>query len=272
MRRSCNTSKVVFVALVTSMYRSGIGNDSSQAHGVWLLVQRDDGECNSLKSTRSRFGLQCHPEMSLMVEIRLFLLEDLHVLRLVQEDHVLRWMFSELISPDNFTFPSAIRNVKFSLFFSAITSYAVSLRAWISDASKFSSSSMSATKMSPFQIPSAYNAYPRNMPSKTCLPNWWILDKSLAEIGWYSIIEAKKYHRSFEWIAKSPFIRCVPVRQAVLNVSQIAVTLRGICPPFFVQDWLQQYCRSSFLDSAYRSFSNDICFWTVRCRRTMIPG
>ena len=46
-----------------------------------LLVQRDDGKCNSMKSTRRRSGLHCHLAMSLMVETRLILLEDLHVLR-----------------------------------------------------------------------------------------------------------------------------------------------------------------------------------------------
>ena len=34
-----------------------------------------------------------------------------------------------------------------------------------------------------FQIPPAYRAYPRNNPRKTCIPNWWILDLSFAEIG-----------------------------------------------------------------------------------------
>ena len=45
--------------------------------------------------------------------------------------------------------------------FGVIISFAWSLRACISHASKFSSSSMSATKISPFQIPPAYNAHPK---------------------------------------------------------------------------------------------------------------
>ena len=48
---------------------------------------------------------------------------------------------------------------------------------------------MSATSMSPFQIPPAYKAYPRNNPGKTFFPNWWILDWSFAVIGWYSTNE-----------------------------------------------------------------------------------
>ena len=41
---------------------------------------------------------------------------------------------------------------------------------------------------------------------------------------------------------------------------------------FFVQTSLQQYSRGAFFYSAHCSFSNPICFWSVWCRRTMIPG
>ena len=40
----------------------------------------------------------------------------------------------------------------------------------------------------------------------------------------------------------------------------------------FIQTWLQQYCRRTFFLSAYCSLSNPICFRSVWCRRTMIPG
>ena len=72
--------------------------------------------------------------------------------------------------------------MKLPLLFGVITSFALSLRAWISDPAKFSSSSMSATKISPSQIPSAYTAYPRNIPGNTFLPNWWSLCWSSAEM------------------------------------------------------------------------------------------
>ena len=36
-------------------------------------------------------------------------------------------------------------------------------------------------------------------------------------------------------------------------------------------DW-QRYCRSTFFHSAHCSLSNPICFRSVWCRRTMIPG
>ena len=35
------------------------------------------------------------------------------------------------------------------------------------------------------------NAYPRKIPGRTFITNWWSLDLSLAEIGWYSIINPK---------------------------------------------------------------------------------
>ena len=82
----------------------------------------------------------------------------------------------------------------------------------------------------------------------------------------------KRNYRPFEWFAKSPFVRCSPVRQEVWNISQIAVTLNGICPPFFFQASLQQHCRRSFFDSAYYSFSNTTCLRTMKCWRAMIPG
>ena len=64
----------------------------------------------------------------------------------------------------------------------------------------------------------------------------------------------------------------IPTRQAILNVSQIDITFHRICPPIFIQTWLQQHCRGAFFHSAYCSFSNPTCFWSVWCRRTMIPG
>ena len=75
-------------------------------------------------------------------------------------------------SAHNFAVPSAIGNVNFHLFLDINNSSAMSLRAWISDASTFPSSSMSATKISHFQILTATNAHPKNIPGKTFLPTW----------------------------------------------------------------------------------------------------
>ena len=131
---------------------------------------------------------------------------------------------------------------------------------------------MSATKMSPFQIPPACNACPRNLPGKTFEPNWCSRDKSWAETGWCSTIAPNGITGPLTGAPEPPLMRCLLIRQEILNVSQIAGTFHGIRPPFFIQTWLQQYSRSPFLNFAHCSLSNRICFRSVRCWPTMIPG
>ena len=77
---------------------------------------------------------------------------------------------------------------------------------------------------------------------------------------------------SFKRFSKTSFIWSLPIRQEILNVSQIGKAFHGICPPFFIQTWLQQYGRGAFFYAAHCSFSNPICLWSVWCWRTMIPG
>ena len=77
-------------------------------------------------------------------------------------------------------------------------------------------------------------------------------------------------NRSFKWLPKTSFIGRLPIRQSVLNSSQIAVKFYGIRPPIFVQSQLQQYRRCPFFNSPYCSLSNHICFWTMRGWRAMI--
>ena len=81
----------------------------------------------------------------------------------------------------------------------------------------------------------------------------------------------KRNDRSLNWFPKTSLIWGLPIRQEILNVSQIGITFHRICPPIFIQTWLQQYGRGAFFYSAHCSFSNPICFWSVWCRRTMIP-
>ena len=73
--------------------------------------------------------------------------------------------------PNALTVPSVTGNMKSPFLCGVNTFFALSLLAWISDASISSKSSMSATKMSLFQILPAFNAYPRNFPGKTFEPN-----------------------------------------------------------------------------------------------------
>ena len=94
---------------------------------------------------------------------------------------------------------------------------------------------------------------------------------NVEEIGWYSTT-APNGIWAVKWYSEPPVIRCLPIRQETLNVSQIGVTFHGISPPFFIQTWLRQYRRRPFLKSACCSFRNPISFWSVRLWRSMIPG
>ena len=79
-------------------------------------------------------------------------------------------------------------------------------------------------------------------------------------------------NRSFKWLPKTSFTGRLPIRQQILNVPQIGIAFHRICPPIFIQTWLQQYSRRTFFHSAHCSLSNPMCFWSVWCRRSMIPG
>ena len=129
-----------------------------------------------------------HLDLVLEKRVRLFLLEKLLVPLLVQDDPGLRWGFRRRSPPGRLTVPSVTGNMELSPLIGVNTSVALSLRAWSSDASICSNSSMSAIIMSPFQIPPECNAYPTNIPGKTFGPNWWSQDRSFAAIGWYSTI------------------------------------------------------------------------------------
>ena len=76
--------------------------------------------------------------------------------------------------------PSAIGKMKCSPLFGVIISFALSLRAWISDASNFSSSSLSA------QIDGVLTGRNRMTFHHAAKRNYW----------------------SFEWFSKSPFVKC----------------------------------------------------------------
>ena len=128
--------------------------------------------------------------------------------------------------PKILTVSSVIWNIYFSLLVGVNTSFALSLRAWSSDASICSHSSMSATKMSPFQILPACNAHPTNIPGKTFDPNWCSLDWSFADRGRYPTIAPNGITGPSKWHSEPPFLWCLPIRPEILNVSQKAVTFQ----------------------------------------------
>ena len=95
-------------------------------------------------------------------------------------------------------------------------------------------------------------------------------DSSLSMVVFpYSLGESNLFWLRF---SESPLVRCLPIRQLILHVPKIGITFHRICPPTFIQTWLQHYSRGAFLYSAHCSFSNPICFRTARCWRTMISG
>ena len=71
----------------------------------------------------------------------------------------------------NFAEASATRNTNFPSFWVIKTSFAFSLLGYIADASNFSNSSISAVRMSHFQIHPAIKAYPRKIPGNTFFPS-----------------------------------------------------------------------------------------------------
>ena len=145
------------------------------------------------------------------------------------------------------------------------------LLAWMSDASICPNSSVSATRMSPFQIPPAFNAYPMYILGKALGPNWCNLDRVFGRNRVIFDHCSKRYYWSVICHSEPPFIWFLPIRQEIWNVSQTAVTFHGIRPPFFIQAWLQQYRRCHFFHSAHCSFGNPMCFRPVWYWRTMIP-
>ena len=48
---------------------------------------------------------------------------------------------------------------------------------------------------------------------------------------------SKRYHWSVTGHSEAPFVRCLPVRQEIVNVSQIAVTLNKNAPTILQSDW-----------------------------------
>ena len=63
----------------------------------------------------------------------------------------------------------------------------------------------------------------------------------------------KHNDRSIKWFSKTSFVWSLSIRQEILNVSQIGFTFHRICPPIFIQTWLQQYHKCPFSHSAHCS-------------------
>ena len=112
------------------------------------------------------------------------------------------------------------------------TSFALSLFPWISDASIFSNSSMSAR---PECLLSRFSSVQCMTEEFSWQDSWAKIDLDIS----FSMIEvifdhcSQRYHLSVDKHSEPPFVRCFPIRQEILYVSQIAAALHGIRPPFF---------------------------------------
>ena len=128
-------------------------------------------------------------DVGLEKRVRVILLEELLVPLVIVDDPGLKWRFSDVDFLERFYLFHLWLGIWIVPFHGRWHFFCIlSLRVWISDASTSSAFTMSATMMSPFQIPPACNACPRNMPGKTFGPNWCSRDRSLAAIGWHLTI------------------------------------------------------------------------------------
>ena len=156
--------------------------------------------------------------------------------------------------------PSAIGNTNFSPVLDVNIYFALSLRAWSSDASNCPRSSTSATRISLWQIPPAKYAYPKNIPGKTFLPNWWSLDWSFTEIGNCS--------------TNAPNGKISPLNGSPNRLSKsVLPSVKGS----WTHRWQQHSTESAHQFSSkpncnsYHSFRNIICLGSMECGSTMNP-
>ena len=120
MRLSCKTSKFVWVVLETSMYVSGIGNDTSLGGKVWLWVQRDGGTWSFLTWTKNHVLKWWKRHFCFSKKISLTFSSN--------------WVFpyqsgclSSWSLPEKLIRPSATGKIKFLFSVGNITSFALSL-------------------------------------------------------------------------------------------------------------------------------------------------
>ena len=74
--------------------------------------------------------------------------------------------------------------------------------------------------------------------------------KSATTLGLVGVILnqwTKRNDWSFEWYSEPPFVWSLPIRQEILNVSQIGKSFHGICPPIFHPDLIATILQMYFL-------------------------
>ena len=119
--------------------------------------------------------------------------------------------------------------------------------------------SMSATNFFLFQFPSACNAY----SMKKNRQDFWAELKRMICYNRF-----KRNNRTFKWYSEPPFIWCLPIKQEILNNSQIEIYIYIYIP------WNQpSIFHPDMIAAALRSALSEIpCVSERESWRAMIPG
>ena len=233
------------------------------ASKVWLWVQRDGGFWSFLTWTKNHFVLHRHPEVSLEVvevETLLILQENLSDLLLVLGDPVQRWMFSV---------PDLLQQILFVHLRLEIWIFHFGAKYHLFRIESFWVDFRCVHRFQHLNVCNHYVTLPNS-------PRVQGVSKEQSSKTFYQIVRTdkvilnqwtKRNDWSFPRFSKTSFVWSLPTRQEILNVSQIGKAFHGICPPFFIQTWLQQHSRCTFFHSAHCSLSNAISLWSVRCHR-----
>ena len=245
------------------------------AHKAWFWFQHDDDKCSSRRSTRNHSGLHLHRPVSLVVLLvgtRLILQEGLLELLLVLGGPLSRWMFSE---PDLLQIASLIHlrlGIQFFHQFWArsLPSHWVSKRGFLMRPF-LSNSSMSATIRSPFQIPLPRTIHIGGiflaiLSSRTGGVSIGLLQK------WCDIQPTSQMELSVtSMVHRSAFRKVFSHQTRDLECFADSSNTVWNPPTIFRPGLTATVLWGSLLNPAYRSLSIPVSFWTVRCRRTMIP-
>ena len=104
---------------------------------------------------------------------------------------------------------------------------------------QFPTSSMCAIKISPIQTHPATNACPKNILVRFSSQNDGVLTGLSQRSDDIQQFAPNGMIGPFAWFSQSSLMRCLPICQWVLNISQMAIPLHGISPTFFIQFKLQ---------------------------------
>ena len=203
-----------------------------------LEGRRDDEQWNLLRLTNNHCGHRRHLLFRLLVDLSEFRWRSPLSSSLLTSWSSIEVDFGNSIkSSRQFYCTICDWEYQISPFSDEVISFALRLRAWISDASKSSSSSTSATQISPFQIHTREQCISIEFSRSNCLTKLmepWLVFRI------NSVVFNHGVKRNL----------C----QEASGIAQVTVAFHRISPPFFIQAGLQQYCRRPFFSFCVSSF------------------